>query len=133
MMPWCCWAGTAAVDGRIYVIGGLTWSLGEDKQWHFHYLDGVQMFDAATGKWIKKEARMSKPRIALAAAKTTTGTIVAIGGANDLCTGAEPPKGKCTVTVGFAPSATGTENASVSINSNASNSPNTFSLVGTGR
>jgi len=49
------------------------------------------------------------------------------------CTGPVPPKGKCTVTVMFAPTVTGTENASVTINSNASNSPNTFSLVGTGK
>jgi len=49
------------------------------------------------------------------------------------CTGPVAPKGKCTVTVMFAPTVTGTENASVTINSNASNSPNTFSMVGTGK
>jgi hypothetical protein len=49
------------------------------------------------------------------------------------CTGAVAPKGKCTVTVMFAPTVKTTENASVTINSNASNSPHTFSLVGTGR
>jgi len=49
------------------------------------------------------------------------------------CTSQVPPKGKCTVTLDFVPTETGTENASVTINSNASNSPHTLSLVGTGR
>jgi hypothetical protein len=49
------------------------------------------------------------------------------------CTGTVPPKGKCAVSVGFAPSGIGSEGASITIYSNASNSPLTFSVVGTGK
>jgi subtilase family serine protease len=62
----------------------------------------------------------------------------ALSGSSDFsavtsCNGPVLPKAKCTVTVKFAPSVTGTENGSVTINSNASNSPHTFSLLGIGR
>ncbi len=48
------------------------------------------------------------------------------------CTGKVPPQGKCTVTLSFAPSARGPEDATVTINSNASNSPHVFGVSGTG-
>src|SRR5208282_2998367 len=78
---------------------------------------------------------------------TNTGTAnltistVAIGGTNasdfakraDTCTGATVvPNGACTVSVTFTPSATGSRSASLSFTDNASNSPQTVSLSGTG-
>jgi len=43
------------------------------------------------------------------------------------------PRQKCTVTLGFAPSAPGVASATVQINDNASNSPQIFGITGTGR
>ena len=43
------------------------------------------------------------------------------------------PRQKCTVTLGFAPSAPGVARATVQINDNASNSPQIFGITGTGR
>jgi len=78
---------------------------------------------------------------------TNTGTAnltistVAIGGTNasdfaksaDTCTGATViPNGACTVSVTFTPSATGSRSASLNFTDNASNSPQTVSLSGTG-
>ena len=66
---------------------------------------------------------------------------VTIGGANasdfaknaDTCTGATvAPNGTCAVTVSFSPTATGARSGSVTINDNASDSPQTVSLSGTG-
>jgi len=78
---------------------------------------------------------------------TNTGTVnltistVTMGGTNasdfaksaDTCTGATvTPNGTCAVSVTFAPSATGTRSASLNFNDNASGSPQTVSLSGTG-
>ncbi|MGD1100881.1 MAG: choice-of-anchor D domain-containing protein, partial [Terriglobia bacterium] len=66
---------------------------------------------------------------------------VTIGGANasdfatnaDTCTGATlTPNGSCTVSVTFTPSAVGSRSASITITDNASNSPQTVGLTGTG-
>ena len=43
------------------------------------------------------------------------------------------PRQKCTVTLGFAPSAPGVASATVQINDNASNSPQIFGITGTGK
>ena len=51
----------------------------------------------------------------------------------DTCTGATViPNGTCTVSVTFTPSATGSRSASLNFTDNASNSPQTVSLSGTG-
>lgn len=50
---------------------------------------------------------------------------------NTGCTGAVPPKGKCTTTVVFKPTATGAVSGVVTINSNASNTT-AFSISGNG-
>jgi hypothetical protein len=78
---------------------------------------------------------------------TNTGTAnltistVTIGGANasdfskggDTCTGATvTPNGVCTVNATFTPSATGSRSASLNFTDNASNSPQTVTLSGTG-
>ena len=66
---------------------------------------------------------------------------VAIGGANagdfgksaDTCTGATvTPNNSCIVSVTFTPGATGARSGSITITDNASNSPQTVSLTGTG-
>jgi subtilase family serine protease len=49
------------------------------------------------------------------------------------CTGLVGPKGKCKVMVVFAPSAAGGAGATLTVNSNASNSPTSFSVSGTGK
>ena len=61
-----------------------------------------------------------------------------ITGPNDFtettnCVGAVAPGGKCSVTVVFAPTVTGSESATVQVNSNASNRPTRFSVTGTGK
>ena len=62
---------------------------------------------------------------------TITGSSDFVGATN--CVAAVSPKGKCTLTLGFAPSVTGAQSASVTINSNASNSPQRLSISGIGR
>jgi len=68
-------------------------------------------------------------------------TATALAGANsgdftesDNCVSSSPiaANGTCTITVKFAPAATGSFNASVSITDNASNSPQSLPLSGTG-
>jgi hypothetical protein len=49
------------------------------------------------------------------------------------CNGQIGPKGRCSVTVGFAPSAPGAASATITINGNASNNPQTIGVAGTGR
>jgi subtilase family serine protease len=49
------------------------------------------------------------------------------------CTGQVGPKGRCSVTVGFAPTSPGPASATITINGNASNSPQTIGVAGTGR
>jgi len=61
-----------------------------------------------------------------------------IAGSNEFqgstnCTGPVGPKGKCKVMVIFAPTATGGAGATLTVNSNASNSPTSFSVTGTGK
>ncbi|HMD97173.1 MAG TPA: choice-of-anchor D domain-containing protein [Terriglobia bacterium] len=78
---------------------------------------------------------------------TDTGTAnliistVTLGGTNagdfaksaDTCTGATvAPNGTCTVSVTFAPTATGSRSAALNFTDNASNSPQTVALSGTG-
>ena len=84
---------------------------------------------------------------AMAETVTNTGTAalimssVTMSGANasdfamsaDTCTGATiPPNANCTVSVTFTPSATGSRGASLVFTDNASGSPQTISLTGTG-
>jgi hypothetical protein len=77
---------------------------------------------------------------------TNTGTInlsistVTVGGTNagdfletDTCTGATvTPSSTCTVSVTYAPTITGAESASITVTDNASGSPQTVPLTGTG-
>jgi hypothetical protein len=52
---------------------------------------------------------------------------------NDLCSGqALAANGRCTVEVAFAPTATGTQNATLDISSDAPTSPDSVALTGTG-
>jgi uncharacterized protein YjdB len=49
------------------------------------------------------------------------------------CTGgAIPASGSCTITVSFTPTASGTRNGTLTFNDNASGSPQTYALTGTG-
>jgi hypothetical protein len=48
------------------------------------------------------------------------------------CDGSVPAKGKCTISVSFTPTATGTRTGTLTVTDNASNSPQTVSLTGTG-
>jgi len=50
-----------------------------------------------------------------------------------ICNGQVGPRGRCSVTVGFAPTSSGPASALVTINGNASNSPQTIGLVGVGK
>jgi hypothetical protein len=75
-------------------------------------------------------------------AKKKTGTAVtfagvAVGGSNEFsastnCAGSIGPKGKCSVGIGFAPNVPGGVTATVIVNGNASNSPQTIEVKGTG-
>jgi subtilase family serine protease len=61
-----------------------------------------------------------------------------IAGSNEFggttnCAGPVGPKGKCKVMVVFAPTAAGGAGATLTVNSNASNSPTSFSVSGTGK
>jgi len=49
------------------------------------------------------------------------------------CFGAVAPKGKCSVTLDFAPTSSGATSATVTINDNASNGPQTFGVTGVGK
>jgi len=49
------------------------------------------------------------------------------------CTTSLPAKGKCKISVTFTPTATGTRTGQLSVSNNASNSPQTASLTGTGK
>jgi FlaG/FlaF family flagellin (archaellin) len=51
----------------------------------------------------------------------------------DNCVGSVPAKGKCTISVTFKPTATGTRTATMDVNDSANNSPQTVSLTGTGK
>jgi len=90
---------------------------------------------------------LSTTSVARAETVTNAGTAnlaistVTIGGGNasdfaksaDTCTGATViPNGACAVSVTFAPSASGSRTATLSISDNAANSPQTVSLTGTG-
>jgi len=90
---------------------------------------------------------LSATSAAQAETVTNTGTAnliistVTMGGTNasdfaksgDTCSGATvTPNGTCTVSVTFTPSATGSRTATLAINDNAANSPQTVSLTGTG-
>jgi hypothetical protein len=54
-------------------------------------------------------------------------------GGSTNCTGLVGPKGKCKVMVLFAPTSAGGASATITVNSNASNSPTSFSVTGTGK
>jgi hypothetical protein len=49
------------------------------------------------------------------------------------CSGLIGPKGKCKVIVFFAPTSVGGAGATITVNSNASNSPTSFSVSGAGK
>ncbi len=76
-------------------------------------------------------------------AKKTSGVTVTFNGrsvsgssefsASTTCNGPVGPKGRCSVTVGFAPTSPGPASATITINGNASNSPQTIGVAGTGR
>ena len=76
-------------------------------------------------------------------AKKKTGTAVTFAGAtvagsNEFsastnCDGSVGPKGKCSVGIGFAPTVPGAVSATVMVNGNASNSPQTIEVTGTGK
>ncbi|MGD0693506.1 MAG: choice-of-anchor D domain-containing protein [Terriglobia bacterium] len=59
---------------------------------------------------------------------TTTGDFAE----TDTCDGSVPAKGKCTINVTFTPTTTGTRTGTLTVADNASNSPQTVSLTGTG-
>ena len=54
-------------------------------------------------------------------------------GGDTNCEGLVGPKGKCKVIVVFAPTSAGGAGATITVNSNASNSPTSFSVTGTGK
>jgi hypothetical protein len=76
-------------------------------------------------------------------AKKKTGTVVTFAGAtvagsNEFsastnCDGSVGPKGKCSVGIGFAPTVPGAVSATVTLNGNASNSPQTIGVTGSGK
>jgi hypothetical protein len=53
-------------------------------------------------------------------------------GETNTCSGSVPPKGSCTISVTFTPSATGMRTASLSITDNGGGSPQMVGLTGTG-
>ena len=53
--------------------------------------------------------------------------------ASTSCSGSVGPKGRCSLMVGFAPTSPGPASATITINGNASNSPQTIGVAGTGR
>jgi hypothetical protein len=76
-------------------------------------------------------------------AKKKTGTAVTFAGAtvagsNEFsastnCAGSVGPKGKCSVSISFAPTVPGAVSARVTVNGNASDSPQTIAVKGTGK
>ena len=54
-------------------------------------------------------------------------------GGSTSCNGLVAPKGKCKVIVFFAPTSAGGASATITVNSNASNSPTSFPVTGTGK
>jgi Abnormal spindle-like microcephaly-assoc'd, ASPM-SPD-2-Hydin len=76
-------------------------------------------------------------------AKKKTGTVVTFAGAtvagsNEFsastnCDGSVGPKGKCSVSISFAPTVPGAVSARVTVNGNASDSPQTIAVKGTGK
>jgi hypothetical protein len=76
-------------------------------------------------------------------AKKKTETVVTFAGAtvagsnefsaSTSCAGSVGPKGKCSVGIGFAPTVPGAVSATVTVNGNASNSPQTIGVTGTGK
>jgi Abnormal spindle-like microcephaly-assoc'd, ASPM-SPD-2-Hydin len=54
-------------------------------------------------------------------------------GGSTNCIGLVGPKGKCKVMVLFAPNSVGGASATITVNGNASNSPTSFSVTGTGK
>jgi hypothetical protein len=75
-------------------------------------------------------------------AKKKTGTVVtfdgaSVAGSNEIsastnCDGSVGPKQKCSVEIGFAPIIPGAVSATVTVNGNASNNPQTIGVKGTG-
>jgi hypothetical protein len=75
-------------------------------------------------------------------AKKKTGTAVTfdgatVGGSNEFsastsCDGSVGPKGKCRLRIGFAPTVPGAVSATVTVNGDASNSPQTIGVKGIG-
>jgi FlaG/FlaF family flagellin (archaellin) len=64
---------------------------------------------------------------------TFTGTDPGDFAETDTCDGSVPAKKKCTISVKFTPSATGTRTATMDVNDSANNTPQTVSLTGTGK
>ena len=69
---------------------------------------------------------------------TITFNGASIGGSSEFggttnCNGPVGPKGKCKVIVFFAPTSAGGASATITVNSNASNSPTSFPVTGTGK
>jgi len=69
---------------------------------------------------------------------TITFNGASIAGSNEFggstnCTGLVGPKVKCKVKVFFAPTTVGGAGSTITVNSNASNSPTSFSANGTGK
>ncbi|MBV8135560.1 MAG: choice-of-anchor D domain-containing protein [Deltaproteobacteria bacterium] len=54
-------------------------------------------------------------------------------GGSTSCNGFVGPRGKCKVVVFFAPTSAGGMSATITVNSNASNSPTSFLVTGTGK
>ncbi|MBV8136585.1 MAG: choice-of-anchor D domain-containing protein [Deltaproteobacteria bacterium] len=75
-------------------------------------------------------------------AKKKTGTVVtfdgvSVAGSNGIsastnCDGSVGPKQKCSVEIGFAPTVPGAVSVTVTVNGNASNSPQTIGVKGIG-
>ena len=63
---------------------------------------------------------------------TFTGTNSSDFSETNSCAGGVPPGGTCTISVTFTPSALGTRSATLNVNDDGSNSPQTASLTGTG-
>jgi len=52
---------------------------------------------------------------------------------SNTCGGSVAAKGRCTISVAFAPLATGSRTATMNVNDSANYSPQTVSLTGTGK
>ncbi|MGH7923405.1 MAG: choice-of-anchor D domain-containing protein, partial [Candidatus Binatus sp.] len=91
------------------------------------------------GKVVFGNGAIGKPKHVTIAnkSKTTPVTFASIAGTGDFaivrgCGASLGPKSKCTVTVTFSPTALGTRSGTLTIYSNASNSPNIVGLSGIG-